>query len=295
MSSDARAEDVPLQASTGTTGAAEPALPIPKPRPTVTPASISFEPIGISGVAQAAVALAVSLGVLRLLGVAGGDGRLAVSILRESGYTAPIAAILIDTFPSAVLYSMLYLIEYRGMTKEISRASGDPVSQAFNWSHIALIGLGLLLFNFSVWYFFLASIAVFAVYSYADRRGRKRARKTGKRLNIPQYRAVRNSHVWLMLASSLIPSIISQVSSTTPWQSTELVRTSDGKQIVGVVLRVDERWSALLTQNPRTIEYIKTSSVESRQTCKPKGDSRNLAQFIARNERNRHGGVKCPE
>jgi hypothetical protein len=270
-------------------GSAPPTPPLSQPGRS----RFQLEPLNLGHVLQLALAVAIGLGILRLVRVAGGDTRLAITILSESGYIAPIFAIFIGLFPAAIFFSIVYFLEYRGAVSEINRAAGRPGPALAGWPLIVTSWLLVLLLNYAVWYLFVGGVVMGILYIAADHQWRKEGRKSGTQLGIEEFRRTRRIQIGVAAAAAITPLIIVQATSDSPWQASELVTTKDGTKYHGVVLKRDDAWFAMLIDKPRTISYIKTDDVEKRDVCRSRVDDRTFGEFIG--SAKSAGGVECPK
>jgi hypothetical protein len=253
---------------------------------------LALEPIGLGHAVQLALILSIGLGVLRLLRVAQGDSQLAVSLLVESGYIAPVASIFIVMFPGALLVILLYSVDYQGVLSEARWATGRNASHGATWLPLVQIWLGLLLSFLVPWWVFGTGVILVVAYGLITRRRAKRARSTATKVPVDEYVRMGRVRILTWFTAGIVPLALMLSTSTDAWKTPEVVTMKDGSQHHGMVLRRADEWLVILVEKPRYIEYLTVGDVVRREMCRPEGDERTIYDLIAR-ARNPVGGREC--
>jgi hypothetical protein len=243
------------------------------PRPRVKLTSITP-----GNVIQIAALLVVGIGGLKLLRLSNGDAQLASGILEQSGYTAPVAHILISLVPGAALLAVPMMLSYHDASRVAAVLPNETPAAHHSWLFAALLSILFILFVFAPWYYFPIAVAVILAHLILLRRWRK-----GRSSQEQPSRLARVSQIRAQLLFMVVVLVgmltLTQITADSPWKPSELVYTTDGSVFHGVVLRHDERWLVVLVNEPRYLEYLPITSVEHRETCRPAGHSATLLQL----------------
>jgi hypothetical protein len=204
-----------------------------------------------------AAASAFGIVVLKILAVAQFNTRVAAALIGTTDSPAVVLGVAIDVAPVVFAFAGTLIV----FVAIIARPSDPRARAALRGAAVVMAVLLLVAVPLLLLLLFLVPVTLVAIVTY--HRERKEP-DTGTEAG-----AIRPTNMLVSMAEwvvvlGVLPLLIV---GSPPWMPAERVGMPDGKVEVAYVVRTDGAWTLLLIDRGRSLRYVPTADISSREPC----------------------------